>query len=160
MDSQFDRTKALIGEKALIKLFNSKIAIFGIGGVGSFVVEALARVGIGEIDLIDNDKINITNINRQIIALHSTIGHSKVDVAKKRALDINPNIQINTFKKYYSTENSKDFNLKKYDYIEELQKNGDRVSSYKIPWNEILKDDFESNPVRGFKEFWMPWKSE
>lgn len=117
MDSQFDRTKALIGEKALIKLFNSKIAIFGIGGVGSFVVEALARVGIGEIDLIDNDKINITNINRQIIALHSTIGHSKVDVAKKRALDINPNIQINTFKKYYSTENSKDFNLKKYDYI-------------------------------------------
>ncbi|MBR2430890.1 tRNA threonylcarbamoyladenosine dehydratase [bacterium] len=117
MDSQFDRTKALIGEKALIKLFNSKIAIFGIGGVGSFVVEALARVGIGEIDLIDNDKINITNINRQVIALHSTIGHSKVDVAKKRALDINPNIQINTFKKYYSTENSKDFNLKKYDYI-------------------------------------------
>ena len=117
MDNQFTRTEILIGNNALEKLKQSRIAIFGIGGVGGYIVEALARAGIENLDLIDNDSINITNINRQIIALHSTIGKTKVDVAKDRILDINPNINIKTFKTFFSPETSKDFDFSKYDYI-------------------------------------------
>jgi len=114
---QFERTKALIGEIALEKLANSRIAVFGIGGVGGSVTEALVRAGIGEIDLIDNDTINATNINRQIVALHSTVGQYKVDVMKARALDINPNIKINTYKTFFSDETLNEFNFSKYDYV-------------------------------------------
>ena len=113
----FDRTKSLIGENSLEKLANSKVAIFGIGGVGGYVVEALVRAGIGEIDLIDNDTINPTNINRQIVALHSTLGQYKVDVAKNRALDINPNIKINTFKTFFDENTINEFDFSKYDYV-------------------------------------------
>ena len=102
---------------ALQKLANSRIAIFGIGGVGGSVAEALIRAGIGEIDLIDNDIINETNINRQIIALHSTVGQYKVDVMKARALDINPNIKINTYKTFFSDETINEFDFSKYDYV-------------------------------------------
>ena len=115
--SQFERTKSLIGEIALEKLASSRIAVFGIGGVGGYVVEALVRAGIGEIDLIDNDTINATNINRQIVALHSTIDQYKVDVMKARALDINPNIKINTYKTFFSDETVNEFNFSKYDYV-------------------------------------------
>ena len=117
MDNQFTRTEILIGNNALEKLKQSRIAVFGIGGVGGYIVEALARAGIENLDLIDNDSINITNINRQIIALHSTIGKTKVDAAKDRILDINPNINIKTFKTFFSPETSKDFDFSKYDYI-------------------------------------------
>lgn len=113
----FERTKNLIGEVALEKLANSRVAIFGIGGVGGSVAEALIRVGIGEIDLIDNDTINATNINRQIIALHSTVGKYKVDVMKSRALDINPNIRINIYKTFFSDESLNEFDFSKYDYV-------------------------------------------
>ena len=114
---KFERTKVLIGEEALLKLANSKVAVFGIGGVGGHVVEALVRAGIGEIDLIDNDIVSLSNLNRQIIALHSTIGRFKVDVAKERCLDINPNIKINTYKCFYSPDNADEFDLFEYDYI-------------------------------------------
>ena len=117
MDTEFTRTETLIGTEALQRIQNSKIAIFGIGGVGGYALEALVRAGIGFIDIIDNDKVNITNINRQIIALHSTIGQSKVNIAKQRAFDINPNLELNAIEKFYSPENSNDFDLKKYDYI-------------------------------------------
>ena len=103
MDNQFTRTEMLISEEAVKKLSKSRIAIFGIGGVGGFVIEALARAGVGNLDLIDNDDINITNINRQIIALHSTIGKPKVDVAKERLLDINPSANINCHKIFFSS---------------------------------------------------------
>ena len=114
---QFERTKNLIGEVALEKLANSRVAVFGIGGVGGYCAEALIRAGIGEIDLIDNDTINATNINRQIVALHSTVGQYKVDVMKARALDINPNIKINTYKTFFSDETINEFDFSKYDYI-------------------------------------------
>lgn len=117
MENQFSRTETLIGTEALKKLTSSRVAVFGIGGVGGYVVEALARAGIGSIDLIDNDDVNITNINRQIIALHSTIGKSKVEVAKERISDINPSIKVNTYKVFYTPETSKDFDFSKYDYV-------------------------------------------
>lgn len=113
----FDRTKSLIGENSLEKLANSKVAIFGIGGVGGYVVEALVRANVGEIDLIDNDTINPTNINRQIVALHSTLGQYKVDVMKNRILDINPNIKINTFKTFFDENTINEFDFSKYDYV-------------------------------------------
>jgi len=117
MENQFSRTETLIGKEALAKLSSSRVAIFGIGGVGGHVVEALARSGVGTLDLIDNDAVSLTNLNRQIIALHSTIGQNKVEVAKKRALDINPNINVNTYKTFFNAEVSKEFDFSQYDYV-------------------------------------------
>lgn len=97
MVNQFSRTEMLIGKNAIKKLREAHVAVCGIGGVGSYVVEALARAGIGELTLVDFDEVSLTNINRQLIALHSTIGKSKVEVARDRVLDINPNIKINIF---------------------------------------------------------------
>ncbi len=117
MHEQFLRTSMLIGEDKVAKLSQKRIAIFGVGGVGGYTVEALARSGIGTLDLIDNDTVNLTNINRQIIALHSTIGEYKVDVAKKRILDINPNANVNVFKTFYTPETANEFDFSQYDYI-------------------------------------------
>ena len=117
MDNQFTRTEMLIGEEAVKALSQKRVAVFGLGGVGSYVVEALARVGIGSLDLIDNDDINITNINRQIIALHSTIGKSKVEVTRQRILDINPGVNVKIYKKFFSPETSKEFDFSQYDYV-------------------------------------------
>ncbi|MBQ9149533.1 tRNA threonylcarbamoyladenosine dehydratase [bacterium] len=114
---QFERTRTLLGDSALEKLNNAKVAIFGIGGVGSYVAEALARVGIGNLDFIDNDTVKLSNINRQIVALHSTLGMYKTDVMKARALDINPKININTFNVFFLPENKDEFDFTKYDYI-------------------------------------------
>ena len=111
MDNQLIRTQMLIGEDAINKLKNSAVAVFGIGGVGGYTVEALARCGVGRLDLIDSDTIDITNLNRQIYALHSTIGMYKVEVAKNRILDINPNIKVNTYKTFYLPENANQFDL-------------------------------------------------
>lgn len=117
MSEQFSRTEMLIGSENLAKLANSRVAIFGVGGVGGYTVEALVRSGIGAIDIIDNDIVAESNLNRQIIALHSTIGKYKVDVAKERILDINPNITVNAYKVFYTPETSEQFDFTKYDYI-------------------------------------------
>ena len=114
---EFSRTAMLIGEEALGKLASSRVAIFGVGGVGSYVVEALARSGVGEFDLIDNDTVNLTNINRQIIATHDTIGRDKVDVAKERILSINPSAKVNRHKVFYLPETADEFDFSQYDYI-------------------------------------------
>lgn len=111
------RTKMLIGNELIDKLINSKVAVFGVGGVGSFTAEALARAGIGQIALIDYDTIDISNINRQIHALNSTIGKYKVDVMKDRILDINPEANIEVYKIKYNKETSSEIHIYKYDYV-------------------------------------------
>ena len=117
MENQFTRTEMLVGSEAVEKLKNSRVAVFGIGGVGSYVVEALARVGVGSLDLIDSDDVNVTNINRQIIALNSTIGNSKVEVAKERILDINPGVNVRIYKTFFTPETSNEFDFTQYDYV-------------------------------------------
>ena len=117
MENEFVRTEMLIGAKALKKLQNCRVAVFGVGGVGGYVVEALARSGIGELDLIDNDTISITNINRQIIALQSTIGKDKVEIAQQRVLDINPKCKVNIYKTFFTPETSSEFEFSKYNYV-------------------------------------------
>lgn len=117
MSENFSRTKLLIGENALQKLQNSSVIVFGIGGVGGYVVEALARSGVGSIDIVDNDKIAPSNLNRQIVALNSTLGQNKVDVAESRMLDINPNLKIKKFQVFYTEETKDIFDFSKYDYI-------------------------------------------
>lgn len=104
MLEQFSRTELLIGKEAVEKLQNSKVAIFGIGGVGSFVVEGLVRAGVGNFILVDNDEVNITNLNRQIIATRNTIGKSKVEVARDRILEINPNAKVVIYKEFFMPE--------------------------------------------------------
>ena len=117
MLNQFSRTALLIGEESIKKLRQKRVAVFGVGGVGGFVVEALARAGVGRMDLIDNDTVSLTNINRQIIALHSTIGQSKVQVAKARALDINPDINVTVHETFYLPETAEQFDFTQYDYV-------------------------------------------
>jgi tRNA A37 threonylcarbamoyladenosine dehydratase len=114
---QFIKTELLIGKKGFEKLKNSKVAIFGVGGVGSFVIEGLARSGVGSFVLIDHDNIDITNINRQIHSYINNIGEAKVDVMKKRILDINPQANIDTYNTFFSKENSAGLIKKDYDYI-------------------------------------------
>lgn len=115
--SQFERTELLLGIDSVEKLKKAKVAIFGIGGVGSYVVEALARCGVGSFDLIDKDVVSESNINRQIIALHSTVGIPKVEVAKNRILDINPKAIVNIFQTFFLPENEKEFDFSQYDYV-------------------------------------------
>lgn len=104
MLNQYSRTQLIFGAEAMEKLRNSRVAVFGIGGVGGYTVEALARSGVGELDLIDDDKVCLTNINRQIIATRKTVGQYKVDVAAERVHDIDPNIVVNTYKTFYTPE--------------------------------------------------------
>ncbi len=111
------RTEALIGKNAVEKLKNSRVAVFGVGGVGGYVAEALARSGVGEIDLIDSDKVSISNINRQIIALHSTLGKYKTEVMAERIKDINPNAKVNVHNIFYLPETADEFDFLRYDYI-------------------------------------------
>lgn len=117
MADRFSRTKLLLGEKAMQTLSNAKVAVFGVGGVGGYTVEALARSGVGHFDLIDNDTVSITNINRQIIATTQTIGKSKVIAAKERILSINPEASVETHEVFYLPENAHTFDFTKYDYI-------------------------------------------
>ena len=114
---QFARTKTLIGQEALDKLKSAKVLLIGVGGVGSYVCEALARVGVGLIDLIDKDVVDATNINRQLIALHSTVGKPKVEVAAQRLKDINPDIKIKAMECFYLPQNSEQFDFAVYDYV-------------------------------------------
>ena len=117
MLNQFSRTELLFGKEAMEKLSNSRVAIFGIGGVGGYAVEALARSGVGELDLIDDDKVCLTNINRQIIATRKTVGKYKVDVAEERVHDICPDIKVNTYKCFYMPDTADQFDFTQYDYV-------------------------------------------
>ena len=117
MENQYTRSVAVLGEDAITKLKNCSVAVFGVGGVGSYTVEALARAGVGAIDLIDNDTFNVTNMNRQLYATHKTIGQYKVDVARDRILDINPECKVTAHKMFYLPENADGLDLSQYDYI-------------------------------------------
>ena len=117
MIEQFSRTQLLLGEEAMNKLYRARVAVFGIGGVGGYTVEALARCGIGGLDLIDSDTVSVSNINRQILATHSTVGRLKVDVAKERVLDINPNCTVRTYPCFYLPDTADQFDFTEYDYI-------------------------------------------
>lgn len=117
MLNQFSRTELLLGNAAMEKLAGSKVAVFGIGGVGGYVVEALARSGVGAFDLIDDDKVCLTNINRQIIATRKTVGRYKTDVMKERILEINPDAKVEIHNCFYLPETKDAFDFKEYDYV-------------------------------------------
>ena len=117
MEKQHERTAMLLGEEAVRKLQKARIAVFGVGGVGGYVVEALARAGVGSLDLVDSDMVSESNINRQIIALHSTVGQYKVDAAAARVRDINPQIQVKTYAVFYQADTAHLFDLSAYDFV-------------------------------------------
>lgn len=117
MLNQFSRTELLFGMEAMKKLASSRVAVFGIGGVGGYTVEALIRSGVGAVDLIDDDKVCLTNINRQIYATRKTVGKYKVDVAAERIAEINPDAEVRTFKTFYIPETAEQFDFRAYDYI-------------------------------------------
>ena len=117
MLNQFSRTELLIGAEGLQKLSKARVAVFGIGGVGAYAVEALVRSGLGTIDIIDDDKVCITNINRQLYATRKTVGKYKVEVAKERILDINPEIIVNTYQTFYTPQTESEFDFSQYDYV-------------------------------------------
>ena len=117
MSDRFSRTENLIGKAAVERLKNAKVIVFGLGGVGGYCVEALARAGVGAIDIVDNDKIAESNINRQIYALNSTVGEYKADVAEKRIKDINPDCQVKTYKIFYLPETADGIDFYNYDYV-------------------------------------------
>lgn len=138
MKEQFCRTTQLLGNENVENLFDKHVIVFGVGGVGGYVVEALARSGVGKISIVDNDVVNESNINRQIIALHSTVGMQKVEVLKNRILDINPECQVFVHNQFFLPENSNDFDFSIYDYVVDAV---DTVTA-KL---EIIKKSKESN---------------
>ena len=117
MSEQFLRMEMLLGSDAIQKLQNARVAVFGLGGVGGYVVEALARSGVGSLDLIDSDTVSVSNLNRQILATHSTVGMRKVDAARNRVLDINPDCQVKTWPVFYTPDTADSFDFTQYDYI-------------------------------------------
>ena len=117
MTDQFARTQLTFGKENMEKLYKARVIVFGIGGVGSFVVEALVRSGLGAIDIVDDDKICLSNLNRQLYALHSTIGKDKVDVAEERIHDINPDCKVTKWKTFFMPDTADQFDFSQYDYI-------------------------------------------
>ena len=117
MLNQFSRTELLLGKDGMERLKNARVAVFGIGGVGGYTVEALARSGVGTLDQIDDDKVCLTNLNRQIIATRKTVGKYKVDVAKERILEINPDAVVHTYKMFYMPDTADQFDFSQYDYV-------------------------------------------
>ena len=154
---QFSRTALMIGKEGLEKLKKSRVAVFGVGGVGGYVVEALARSGVGALELIDKDVVSVSNINRQIIALHSTVGRLKTEVAAERARDINPNIDVTVRNVFYLPETAGEFDFTTYDYvvdaidtvsgkialIEQAQKSGTPIISCMGAGNKLDATAFE-----------------
>lgn len=141
MEEQLSRTALLLGEEALAKLKGSRVAVFGIGGVGGYVVEALARCGVGTLDLIDKDVVSESNINRQIIALHSTVGRAKTEVMKERIQDINPEIRVNARECFFLPENADEFDFTVYDYVV------DAVDTVTAKLEIILRAEAAGTPV-------------
>ena len=117
MPDQYSRTRLLLGADGVDRLRGAHVALFGLGGVGGYAAESLARAGIGHIDLIDNDTVSLTNLNRQMLALHSTLGQYKVDAAAARIRDIDPTIEVRTFKTFYLPETANQFDFTQYDYV-------------------------------------------
>ena len=117
MEEQFLRSAMLLGESALERLSRARVAVFGLGGVGGYTVEALARGGVGSLDLIDSDSVSLSNLNRQILATHSTLGIPKVEAAKARVLDINPNCRVTVYPVFYTPETAGQFDFTQYNYI-------------------------------------------
>lgn len=141
MLDQFSRTELLLGREAMERLKNARVAVFGVGGVGGYVCEALARSGVGAFDLIDNDDVSLTNLNRQIIANHKTIGRVKVEVMRERILDINPNADVWIHECFFLPENASEFDFSKYDYIV------DAVDTVTAKLAIIMKAKEENVPV-------------
>ncbi|MBQ2823384.1 MAG: tRNA threonylcarbamoyladenosine dehydratase [Oscillospiraceae bacterium] len=141
MDNYFSRSALLLGEDNMEKLKNAHVAVFGIGGVGGYVTEALARTGIGSLDLFDNDTVSPTNINRQIIATTENIGKYKVDVMKERISLINPNAQVNAYRTFYMPENSADYDFTQYDYIV------DAIDTVTAKIELVMRTDEAGTPV-------------
>lgn len=117
MLNQFSRTELLLGHEGMERVFNARVAVFGIGGVGGYTVEALARSGVGTLDLIDDDRVCLTNLNRQLHATRKTVGKYKVDVAEERILDINPKAVVHKYKTFYTPETAEQFDFSAYDYV-------------------------------------------
>lgn len=117
MAERFSRTELIFGENAMKRLAEARVAVFGIGGVGGYAVEALARSGVGELDLIDDDRVSVSNLNRQIIALESTVGQYKVDVAAARIHDINPECKVNAIRAFFTPETAAEFDFSQFDYV-------------------------------------------
>lgn len=117
MADQYSRTRLLLGNTGIARLRQARVAVFGLGGVGGYAAEALARAGVGQLDLIDNDTVSLTNLNRQLLALHSTIGEKKVDVAQARIHDIDPTIQVRKYAVFYLPETADSFDFTQYDYV-------------------------------------------
>lgn len=114
---QFSRTELLLGRDGMERLYRARVAVFGIGGVGGYTVEALARSGVGTLDLVDNDRVCLTNLNRQILASRRTVGQFKVDAARERILDINPDAEVRTYKTFYTPQTAAQFDFSQYDYV-------------------------------------------
>ena len=117
MLNQFSRTQLLFGKEGMEKLYQARVAVFGIGGVGGYTVEALARSGVGTLDIIDDDRVCLTNVNRQIFATRKTVGQYKVDVAEARVLEINPQAVIHKYKTFYAPQTAEQFDFTQYDYV-------------------------------------------
>lgn len=141
MESVFSRTELILGEEATKKLKGCRVAVFGVGGVGGYATEAIARCGVGTIDIIDSDTVALSNINRQIIATHSTVGRPKVEVMKERILDINPDCQVNGYKTFFSSDNSHEFPFESYDYVV------DAIDSLKSKIELIVKAKENGVPI-------------
>ena len=141
MSDQFSRTRLLFGSDAMQKLASSRIAVFGVGGVGGYVVEALARSGVGAIDVIDDDKVCLSNLNRQIIALHSTVGRYKVDVIEERIKDINPDCTVTKHRMFYLPETRGQFDFSQYDYVV------DAIDTVKGKLELVMQAQESSTPI-------------
>ncbi|MDD5924128.1 MAG: tRNA threonylcarbamoyladenosine dehydratase [Clostridia bacterium] len=141
MESGLQRTELLIGKDKLEKIKNTHIALFGVGGVGGFVAEALARCGVQRLTLVDDDTVNITNLNRQIIALHSTIGKYKTETMAERIKDINPNAEVICINKFFLPENSSEFDFSQYDYVV------DAIDTVTAKIELIVKCNLSNTPI-------------
>ena len=117
MLNQFSRTQLLFGQEGMERLYRARVAVFGIGGVGGYTVEALARSGVGILDLIDDDRVCLTNLDRQLLATRKTVGQYKVDVAEQRVKEINPDAVVHTYKTFYAPQTAEQFDFTRYDYI-------------------------------------------
>lgn len=141
MEEQFARTRILLGEAAMERLAGARVAVFGIGGVGGYVCEALARSGVGALDLIDSDKVSLTNLNRQIIATHETVGRYKTEVMRERILSINPQAEVQVYNCFFLPENADQFPFAQYDYVV------DAVDTVTAKIELVLKAKMENVPI-------------